>query len=45
MIHKIYFTYQLYSLFLLAGVEQLTEDVNPIQWCKAFECGIHAIKR
>jgi hypothetical protein len=30
---------------LLAGVEQIKETVNPVQWCKAFECGIEAIKR
>ncbi|XP_028409889.1 triokinase/FMN cyclase-like [Dendronephthya gigantea] len=35
----------LYSLFLLAGVEQIKDNVEPMQWCKAFECGIQAIMR
>ena len=37
--------FQLYSLFLLAGVEEIKDNVNPLQWCKAFEIGIEAIKR
>lgn len=38
---------QFYSIFILAGVEPIknVEDISPLQWCKALECGIEGIKR